>query len=226
MRAPISVVIPTLNCENTLPDCLNSLMEGLEFGLIRELIVSDGGSSDTTGAVAQAWGARVVHGAASRGGQLRRGCAVAKGDWLLVLHADTQLEPGWPKAVQAHIRQSDRPAWFYLRFDQAGIAAWLVAQWANIRSGFWHLPYGDQGLLIPRRTYLAIGGYADVPLMEDVALVRKLRGSLIGLRVTAVTSAAKYRSQGWLRRGARNLWTLMGYLAGRDVASLEREYRR
>ena len=76
MRAPISVIIPTLNAEDVLKPCLESLMEGLDAGLIRELIVSDGGSTDATGATAQAWGADVVHGSPSRGGQLQRGCAV------------------------------------------------------------------------------------------------------------------------------------------------------
>tara|TARA_R110002095_G_scaffold203711_1_gene185818 strand:+ start:834 stop:1055 length:222 start_codon:yes stop_codon:yes gene_type:complete len=72
MRAPISVIIPTLNAAHTLPHCLTALMEGLDAGIIRELIVSDGGSNDATGALAQAWGAEVIHGPASRGGQLRR----------------------------------------------------------------------------------------------------------------------------------------------------------
>ena len=87
MRAPISVIIPTLDAAEVLPGCLSALMEGLEAGLIRELILSDGGSSDATGALGQAWGAQVLHGDATRGGQLRRGCAAAQGDWLLILHA-------------------------------------------------------------------------------------------------------------------------------------------
>jgi rSAM/selenodomain-associated transferase 2 len=226
MRAPISVIIPTLNAEDSLPDCLNALMEGLEAGLIRELIVSDGGSTDLTCVVAQAWGAHVMEGPASRGGQLRRGCEKARGDWLLVVHADTQLSNGWPKVVQAHMRQSDRPAWFYLRFDHDGIAAWCVARWANLRSWALGLPYGDQGLLISRSTYDAAGGYPDQPLMEDVALARKLRGRMKGLRVIALTSADKYRAQGWLRRGLRNLWTLARYFAGSDAQTLARSYRR
>ena len=78
MRAPISVVIPTLNAEAPLTGCLTALMEGLEAGLIRELIISDGGSTDMTLTLAEAWGAEIVTGPASRGGQLRRGCAKAR----------------------------------------------------------------------------------------------------------------------------------------------------
>ncbi len=225
MRAPISVIIPTLNAERSLPGCLAALMEGLDAGLIRELIVTDGGSTDATGAIAQAWGAQVVHGAPSRGGQLARGCAQAKAEWLLVLHADTVLQSGWTKAAGAHLAQRDQAGWFQLRFDQGGFAANLVARWANLRSRF-GLPYGDQGLLITSGLYAQVGGYADQPLMEDVALSRALKGKLIGLDAVAQTSAAKYIAQGWLRRGGRNLWTVMRYFAGGDVDVLAAAYRR
>lgn len=225
MRAPISVIIPTLNAAEQLPRCLEALMEGLEAGLIRELIVSDGGSTDATGAVAQAWGAEVLHGAPSRGGQLQRGCVQARADWLLVLHADTALRPGWAKSVRAHLAHPERAGWFRLRFDQGGMAARVVAGWANLRSRL-GLPYGDQGLLISGALYARVGGYADIPLMEDVALARALRGKLCPLPVDAVTSAEKYARQGWLRRGGRNLWTLARYLAGSDVNALAASYRR
>lgn len=225
MRAPLTVIIPTLNAVETLPRCLEALLEGLEAGLIRELIVSDGGSQDATGATAQAWGARVLHGPASRGGQLQRGCAAAQADWLLVVHADTVLQPGWSRAVKAHLAHPDKAGWCRLRFDHPSIAARVVAAWANLRSRF-GLPYGDQALLISQALYSKVGGYPDVPLMEDVALARALKGKLVGLPVEAVTSATRYESQGWLRRGARNLWTLARYFAGVDVARLAASYRR
>lgn len=224
MRAPISVIIPTLDAEETLPACLGALVEGLDAGLLRELIVSDGGSSDATGAVAQAWGAEVIHGSPSRGGQLRRGCAAASGDWLLVLHADTQLAPGWADAVREHLG-TDSAAWFRLAFDRDSLPARIVAGWANLRSGLLGLPYGDQGLLLPRALYEEVGGYPDQPLMEDVAMARALRGRMTGLKVRAVTSAEKYRRQGWLRRGARNLWTLARYAAGASPEVLAARYR-
>lgn len=225
MRAPISVVIPTLNAEAALPGCAAALMEGVDAGLIREMIVSDGGSGDGTEAVAEALGARWVSGAASRGGQLRRGCAAAEGAWLLVLHADTQLKAGWSDAVAAHLGREDA-GYFRLAFDQRGVAAWSVAGWANLRSRLFGLPYGDQGLLIPRTLYDAVGGYADIPLMEDVAMARALRGQLRGLDGIAVTSAGKYRRAGWVRRGARNLWTLLRYMAGVSPERLAEDYRR
>jgi len=225
MRAPLSVIIPTLNAQDGLTRCLEALMEGLEAGLIRELIVTDGGSTDGTGALAQAWGAQVLQGPPSRGGQLRRGCAVAQGDWLLILHADSILQPGWAEAVHRHIVISPKAGWCKLRFDTGGVAAALVAGWANLRSTA-GLPYGDQGLLVSRVLYDEVGGYVDQPLMEDVALARALKGQLAPLGATVVTSAAKYQRKGWLRQGAGNLWTLVRYATGRDVEQLAKSYRR
>jgi len=186
--------------------------------------VSDGRSSDATGAIAQAWGGQVVDGAPSRGGQLRRGCAAAKGRWLLVLHADTVLAPGWSGPVSEHLG-TDCAGWFRLAFDGGGMPARIVAGWANARSRF-GLPYGDQGLLVPRAMYDAVGGYCDQPLMEDVAMARALKGKLRQINAVAITSAEKYRAQGWLRRGGKNLWTLIQYAAGTPPDKLAKVYRR
>lgn len=225
MRAPISIVIPTLNAGDSLPACLGSLSEGLQAGLIRELVISDGGSTDGTLSIAQQAGARVVTGAASRGGQLVRGTQAAEGDWLLVLHADTRLAEGWAGAVTTALSQPGAYH-FRLAFDVAGVMPTWVACWANLRSRLFRLPYGDQGLLIDRVTLEAVGGYPDLPLMEDVALARRLGRVLKPLPATAITSATKYQRQGWLRRGARNLTTLARYFAGADPETLARSYRR
>jgi glycosyltransferase involved in cell wall biosynthesis len=206
------------------------LIEGLSQGLIRELIVSDGGSDDGTVALAESAGAKILIGPPSRGGQLRRGCAAAKGRWLLIVHADTVLAPGWAQKVADHIVGPDTgpdtgPACFRLQFDTSGGMARWVAGWANLRAGLFGLPYGDQGLLLRQSDYQSAGGYPDQPLMEDVALVRRLK-KLTVLPITAQTSAERYRRGGWLLRGARNLWTLMRYFAGTDPEILAAQYRR
>ncbi|GGX55463.1 glycosyl transferase [Tateyamaria omphalii] len=222
MPAPISVIIPTLNAETALGPTLAGLMEGVDAGLIAELIVSDGGSTDETLKLADAWGANIVSGQPSRGGQLRRGCDAGRAEWFLVLHADTVLSAGWADAVLAHLGQPGA-AYFRLQFDRGGRA---VAAWANLRARLFGLPYGDQGLLLSRDLYARVGGYRDIPLMEDVAIARALRGQLTQLKAAAITSAEKYRQQGWVRRGARNLWTLIKYLAGTDPEVLAAAYRR
>lgn len=227
MPAEISVVIPTLDAAGDLPDCLAALVEGLTGGLIRELVISDGGSQDATAGIAQAAGAVVVEGNASRGGQLRRGCNVARGRWLLILHADTVLSPGWAQAVADHISAPGAgPACFRLAFRAPGWRPRLVAGWANLRTALFGLPYGDQGLLLRRDAYDAAGGYRDQPLMEDVAMVRALGRRVAVLPAVAATSAHRYARDGWLRRGARNLWTQARYFAGADPESLSRTYQR
>ena len=230
MPARISIIMPTLNAAATLPRSLEALIEGLGTGLgtglIRELIVSDGGSDDATPDMAVAAGALVLTGPPSRGGQLQRGCAAASGQWLLILHADTVLSPGWAQVVSDHINRAGAgPAWFRLRFDDPGVMASWAAGWANLRARLFGLPYGDQGLLVAKDDYLRAGGYPDQPLMEDVALVRAL-GGLTGLPAEARTSAGKYQRDGWLRRGARNLWTLMRYFSGADPEILATRYRQ
>ncbi|SLN38734.1 PGL/p-HBAD biosynthesis glycosyltransferase/MT3031 [Roseovarius litorisediminis] len=223
MRAALSVVIPTLNAATALPACLGALIEGLEAGLIRELIISDGGSDDGTLQLADEAGAVIVQGAASRGRQLRHGAEISQGDWLLFVHADTILPAGWSGMIREHMT-TEQPAHFRLSFDVSGLMPGLVAGWANLRSRLLGLPYGDQGLLISRADYDAVGGFRDMPLMEDVAMARALRGRLKSLPMTVRTSAAKYQRDGWLRRGARNLMLLLRYFAGADPARLAGRY--
>lgn len=226
MPAPISLVVPTRNAADALPHLLGSAAEGLSAGLVRELVVSDGGSSDHTRTVAEAAGATWITGPASRGGQLQRGCAAARGAWLLVLHADTILPPGWSESVAARL-DDPRCAWaFRLAFRADGFGPRAVATWANARSRTFDLPYGDQGLLIHRSLYDEIDGYPDIPLMEDVAIARALRGRLGLLPVTVSTGADRYLRDGWLRRGARNLWTLGRYLTGTPPETLVAGYER
>ena len=138
----------------------------------------------------------------------------------------TVLQAGWAAQVAAHIEASSAPAYFPLAFDQRGGMARWVAGWANLRSRVFALPYGDQGLLMPGAAYRRAGGYPDQPLMEDVHLVRALGRPLVQLEARAVTSAARYKQAGWLRRGARNLWTLTRYFAGADPQRLADRYRR
>ncbi|MEM6311853.1 MAG: glycosyltransferase [Pseudomonadota bacterium] len=222
MSAPISVVIPTLNAASHLPGCAAALFEGVQDGLIRELIVTDGGSDDETATICEELGARLLTGPASRGGQLVRGCDAAQGPWLLVVHADTQLATGWTSAAREHIK-SRKAGWGRLQFDTGG--RW-VAAWANLRAHMFGLPYGDQALLLPKSLYTRVGGYPDQPLMEDVALARRLNGQLREAGFVAVTSGAKFRRVGWLRQGARNLRTLLRYLCGADPERLAAQYRK
>ena len=226
MTAPLSIIIPTLNAADRIGPCLGALGEGLMSGLIHELIIADGGSDDTVADLANALGARLVTAPRGRGQQLDAGARAAHGDWFLFLHADTVLQPGWVAAVRSHIDSGpQRAGYFSLRFDTTAPMGRLVAAWANLRAALFALPYGDQGLLVSRLLYRQTGGYPQIPLMEDVALVRLIRRSrLARLDATAVTSATRYAADGWLRRGWRNLTTLALYFLGVSPQWLARRY--
>ena len=227
MPAPLSIIIPTLNAAADLPLCLESLLPGLEAGLIREVIVADAGSSDATRAIAGSSGATVIDCAAGRGRQLRAGADAARGEWLLFLHADTALSRDWAERTAVHM--GTRPgmaAAFTLKYrSDAGAARWLEAR-ANRRARWFGLPYGDQGLLITRALYNEIGGYADIPLMEDVGIVRAIgKARLVILAAEARTSAAKYERDGWRRRAWKNALLVARYLMGASPEALAKVYR-
>jgi rSAM/selenodomain-associated transferase 2 len=227
MPAPVSIIIPTLNAARDLPGCLECLMPGLEAGLIREVIVSDGGSEDATVAIAEATGANVITGSPGRAAQLRRGAEAARGQWFLFLHADTQLSASWAERAGEHLdRGPGQAAAFRLKFRSDSHAArWLESR-ANRRARWFGLPYGDQALLIERNLYKACGGYPEVALMEDVILVRAIgKRRLILLDAEARTSAEKYERDGWRRRSWRNAWLLVRFLLGASPEALARAYR-
>jgi len=196
--------------------------------LIREVLVVDGGSRDDTVALARRAGANVISGPRGRGPQLAAGAAACRGDWLLFLHADTRLAPGWSRYVAAFLREAaagDTAAVFRLAFDDTSVHARGLAHLANWRARRLGLPYGDQGLLLARAFYDRLGGFRPLPLMEDVDLVRRIgRARLVHLQAVAVTSAERYRRAGWWPRAARNLAVLALYFVGVPARLLKRLY--
>lgn len=215
----ISIVIPTLNAADTLPATLATATELQAAGLLAQVVIADGGSSDGTRAMAVEHGAVVIEARRGRGTQLAAGAAASTAPWLLFLHADTTLTPGWVDEVARFIgasgEQRDQAAVFRLQMDDPSPAARRLDRLVAWRTRALGLPYGDQGLLIPAALYRSVGGYVDVPLMEDVDLVRRLgRGRLVLLQSGAVTSAVRYRKDGFLLRAARNMVLLALHLCG------------
>jgi glycosyltransferase involved in cell wall biosynthesis len=190
----INVVVPTLNAERLLARCFDSLIAAVVRGVVREVIVADGGSSDGTLAIADAAGARVVVASGARSAQLLAGAAAARADWILFLHPQTALEPGWDVEVEAFLGQAmpERPqaAAFRFALEEFGGEARRAEAKAALRSRLLALPYGDQGLLVPKRLYRKIGGYRALAAMEDADLVRRIgRRRLVLLRSRALNSS-------------------------------------
>jgi rSAM/selenodomain-associated transferase 2 len=219
------VIIPTLDAAADLPE---AVLQVAAFGLVREIVVVDGGSRDGTAVLAEKAGARVVNAPRGRGLQLARGAEVASGDWLLFLHADCRFEPGWDDAVRAFMaasRADDRAGYFALTLDDDAPAARRLERLVAWRCRVLALPYGDQGLLISRKLYHRIGGYKPIPLMEDVDIARRLgRGRLKPIGATITASAVRYRRDGYRRRSLRNLLCLSLYFLGVSPARIAKLY--
>lgn len=190
----ISVVIPTLDSAPTLPRCLNALLDAAMSGLVREVIIVDGGSADDTLKIADAAGARIIKGEECCGTRLARGADAAKSDWLLFLRPNTILEANWAceaaSFLDRAVPENPRAATFRFALDDFEPSARRREALVALRGWILALPYGDQGLLIPTRFYRKLGAYRPLPGLEDVDLVRRIgRRRLITLRARAVTCA-------------------------------------
>ena len=214
-KGKISAVIPILNAAHLLPPLIAQL-QGLG-----EIILADGGSADSP------QGGRVIQAPRGRGAQLAAGAAAASGEWLLFLHADTRLDAGWEGALLAAMQQPDRAHYFRFALDDPAPQARRLEAAVAWRCRVLALPYGDQGLFLSRALYESLGGYRAMPLMEDVELVRRLgRARLAPIPVAAITSAERWRRDGWRRRSARNLLTLSLYFCGVPPERLASFYTR
>lgn len=212
LRDSLDVIIPVLNGGERLAETLAALPP------VHHIIVVDGGSTDDSVALAIAHGAHVLPSAPARGEQLALGAEASTAPWLLFLHADTRLDEAAWAALKHYIARPAAgtcAAVFRLRLDDPAWQARVLERAVRLRVTVLALPYGDQGLLIHRDLYAAVGGFAALPLMEDVDLVRRLgRRRLCLLDGAAVTSAERWRRRGWTRQTALNLRCLALYLLG------------
>jgi rSAM/selenodomain-associated transferase 2 len=198
MGVDLAVVIPTLNEEGTIESCMEAV--GEDSGQV--VVVSDGGSEDSTPALAARLGARVVQGPRGRGPQLNRGAAEVEAEAYLFLHADCRLPPGWREALRGVLEdRSTALACFRLYTEPAGKErrSRLYRMWLRVfdfgARGL-RAPYGDQGLAVRREIFEAVGGFPAIPLMEDVAFAQAcLRvGRIRRLPMEMHTTARRFES--------------------------------
>ena len=220
----ISVIIPTLSEELALEKSLISARSSKDA----EIIVSDGGSLDGTLAMAQRLADKAISSPAGRGLQMNRGAAGAAGDILLFLHADTILSAGWYERIREALRD-DRVAGgaFSFSLSRRSPHFTLISLMVNLRSRLLKLPYGDQALFIRRTVFEELGGFREIPIMEDLELVKGMRraGRIAILKQPVITSSRRWEKEGWLWTTARNLSILFLYRLGASPERLYRFYR-
>ncbi len=222
----LGIVIPTLNEAGHLPGLLADLNE---LSLPRRVVVVDGGSSDGTPDLARLHGAEVRFARRGRASQLNAGAAILHSRWLLFLHADVRVprESRW--VLEDWLEAADGHEAATFRFRLAGDHWWwrVIEAGQRLRERISGLAYGDQGLLVRRETFRAVGGYPQLPVMEDVEIVRSLRRRQRVHRLPAalVSSPRRYEREGPWTAPLRNLVLITLHLAGVSPERLARWYR-
>lgn len=224
MTAPrLSLVVPVLNEAAELVGRLSALQPWREHG---EIIVVDGGSDDDSVALALPLADRVLQSPPGRATQLNHGASRATGEYLLFLHCDST-----PNILPAAFCESlhERPRWGFFQVRLSG-QDWrfrIIESFMNWRSRLTHVATGDQGLFVTRHLFEALGGFADIPLMEDVEFCKRLRrqGNPVVLMPPVTTSSRRWERRGVLRT-VLLMWRLrLLYWLGADPAELARVYR-
>lgn len=226
----IAVIIPVLNEQKALAALLPELLSlGFE-----EVIIVDGGSWDHTADVARTIcqsapdvHTRIIHGPRGRASQMNTGAALANSDILVFLHADTQL-PHNARQVVANAMDDPRCVGgrFDVRFPRDTGYAWMVSRLMNLRSRWSGIFTGDQTMFVRRSVFEELGGFADIPLMEDIEFSRRLKrvGTIVSLRAKVITSFRRWEQHGPLRTIVA-MWTLRAwYWLGWDPRRLQQYY--
>lgn len=221
----LSIIVPVLNETDGVESLLVSLAPFLARGA--EVIVVDGGSEDGTADRARASGHTVITAPRGRGSQMNAGAAAASGEVLVFLHADTRLPPGADHLIEAALAEPG-VVWgrFDVRLEGSHPLLRVVARMMNMRSRLTGIATGDQAIFVRRATFLEVGGYPDIPLMEDIVLSRTLkrRSRPACLATRAVTSGRRWEARGPVRT-ILAMWRLrLAFRFGADPRALALAY--
>lgn len=219
----ISVIVPCLNEEITLPRTLAGLA-----GLPVEIIVVDGQSRDRTLEIAGQYAHQTLISQPGRARQMNLGASRANGDILFFMHADSLPPLNADAAIHRILSMADVAAGsFKLEIDSNHPVVRFLNRTGNLRARCWQLPYGDQGLFLKKSTFENLGGFADIPLMEDVEMSRRLKkiGRIVIAPEAMTTSARRYAQTGPIRNTLKNQWRLIRYYTGTPPEKLTSTYR-
>jgi rSAM/selenodomain-associated transferase 2 len=222
----ISIIMPVLNESANLQRAIESTQPSDNI----EVIVVDGGSTDDTCQVAAALGVQVIVSPAGRSKQMNLGAAAATGDILLFLHGDSRLPLGFDRLIRQVMCRKEAPiaGAFRLGIDAPQRSLRWVERGVNWRSQVCQMPYGDQGIFLSAKVFQEIGGFPDLPIMEDFELIRRLRqrGKISIVPQPVMTSARRWLQKGILKTTSINQLMVVGYLGGVSPARLVALYRR
>ena len=226
-RPSLAVVIPARQEAQRLPLLLADLQQA-PLGLETELIVVDSSADPGTADVAQLAGAQVIRCAANRGLQLQVGIAASTSPWLLLLHADCRLPARWGASVEQAMGQAPAAWYFDFQVAAAGLPLRLLELAVQLRCRIRALPYGDQGLLLPRSLLEQAGGMRPLPLMEDLDLVQRLQplAPLRRLGQPLAVDGRRWRRDGVLRTAERNAALRRAWRRGATAQELAQRYYR
>jgi rSAM/selenodomain-associated transferase 2 len=220
----ISIIIPTLNEARNIKEAITTTQPSTNI----EVIVVDGGSQDSTVEIVQSLGIKIISSSPGRAAQMNAGAAAASGDILLFLHADTRLPIGFDVMIRTTLQPGIVAGAFKLRIDASLLSLRWVELGVNWRSQFYQMPYGDQAIFLTKQVFQQIGGFPDLPIMEDFELMRRLRrvGKIVILPVAVVTSARRWLQKGVFKTTLLNQIVIIAYLLGVSPQRIRSWYRR
>ena len=224
-RPAISIIIPTLNEAESIATTMKSAQAATGI----EIIVADGKSSDGTGEMAKELGARVLTITGGRARQVNAGAMAASSDVLLFLHGDTRLPDGYDQHVLNLLAMPGTAAGaFALGIDGPEIGLRIIEKLANFRSRFFQMPYGDQAIFLRANLFRSIGGFPEMPIMEDFVFVQRVKkeGRVAIAPIAVTTSSRRWKKLGILKTTLINQAVLLAYFSGRDPVRLASWYRR
>ncbi|AFY74711.1 hypothetical protein Syn7502_02773 [Synechococcus sp. PCC 7502] len=223
----ISIIIPTLNEAENLAKVLQSIANAENV----EIIIVDAGSSDQTVAIAQSQSIKVVSGVTGRAKQMNLGASIATGEILLFLHGDTVLPFGFEQSVREILAQPTKrtiAGAFKLKINGKGWGLRLVEWGVSMRSQLCQMPYGDQAIFMNTSKFLRLGGFRDLPIMEDFEIILQLRtqGRIRISPLAVTTSARRWQKLGIFSTTLINQIMIIGYLWGVQPTKLAQWYKK